>query len=313
MRCTRRKFLKAGLLFVPSVALSQSVIIRKWYSGCHPVSVNWAYRVVKNGGQFPQQNILLPTSQFCQTVDTAGLLSRLYLVNTMPFTNDFIGMRTPLITISSALDPWVRQNVGAPVISPENLTINGWQVGTDRFHCHVYDTGFICSNVAALNSGNGGMSVYCSDASIASTGGEIAGGYDGVSKYFTMQPDEISANSFIAAIWDVTDRVTVTSSDQQGYFFMISRTATNALKAYRAKSTSAWAQYGSTQTGVLATNPLSTTSYLGGAFYSGTGVNTASTARISFFAIHDGFTSTEGQTLFNAVQALRVAYGGGSL
>lgn len=312
MKCTRRKFLKAGLIFVPATALSQSVIIRKWYSGCHPTAVNWAYRIAKNGGAFPQPNVLLSTSLFCATLENAGLLSRLYLVNTFP-PIDLPAMRVPLITIPSAFDPWVRQDFGPPVVTDEDLTINGWRGSADRFHMRVYDTGFICSNVSALTSGNGGMSVYCSDASILSTGGEIAGGYDGVTRYFTMQPDEISSNHFQAAVFDVTDRIDIAGSDQQGYFFMISRSATNVLKAYRAKSGSAWAQYGATQTGALAQTPLPTTSYCGGAFYSGTGVNSTSVARQSFFSIHDGFSSAEGQTVFNAVQALRVGYGGGFL
>jgi hypothetical protein len=38
-----------------------------------------------------------------------------------------------------------------------------------------------------------------------------------------------------------------------------------------------------------------------------------SAVRFSYFGWHDGFSSADGQTLFNAVQALRTAWGGGYL
>ncbi len=305
---TRRKFLKAGLLFVPSVALSQSVIIPKWYSGGHPVAVNWAYRVVKNGGQFPQPGVLLPTSQFCEAIDP--LLGRIYCAGTCPPTTDFIGFRTPLITSPGALDPWVRHNVGTGGTG-ETLTINGWSPGSDRFNCQIYDTGLAPSAISAFTTGNAGMSCYIANSSTTNLDTNAnMGGYDGT-RAFLLTDDRASANQEDFYGWDASNIITVTT-DHKGGFFLMSRTSTTVFKAYKAQSTIPWAQWGTTQTTLNTSTPLTTNIYVGGDLYPASVLH--GTADIySFFGVHDGFTSAEGQTLFNAVQALRVAYGGGSL
>jgi hypothetical protein len=95
-----------------------------------------------------------------------------------------------------------------------------------------------------------------------------------------------------------------------GYFMMSSRTASNNNVLYVGSSTVAW---NATATGNTnnTQGPASrlmgfggNQNYEGGAWFS-------NATRFSFWGVHDGLNSANGQALFNAVQACRVALGGG--
>jgi hypothetical protein len=96
-----------------------------------------------------------------------------------------------------------------------------------------------------------------------------------------------------------------------GGFAMSSRTSTTSNVLYFATSGNAWAQINSGN-GANSQGPASRTMGFGGN-HSYESVNNwyGNATRFSFYAIHDGFSSANGQALFNATQALRVSLGGG--
>lgn len=157
---------------------------------------------------------------------------------------------------------------------------------------------------------NVGASIYISatttTANTLDFGVDSADGLNGL--FFTAY---FGGNTTFAC-WQggAADGVVAVSPNLPG-FYSINRIAANDIKGYFANSTHAFAQYGSNN--VLTGNWFTDANHMfvwccqaaSGTLFDFTD------RRISFVAFHDGLTNAEAQLLFNRVQALRVALGGG--
>lgn len=273
-------------------------------TGTYVLTNSWVTRVLANGGAMPSANTISASQTFEAAI--SSLKSRIYHLNFVA-PDSLIAFQTPFIK-TVGIDPWVRHSVGVPVI--ESLTVQGYNgCSTGRANGYVYDTGVIPSNIANFNTGNCGLCVY---VSTVGTTNQITnaciGGYDGTSA-FELLPDVAGSNVVEGIGFDAAN-ITSTAADHQGGFFMTCRVSTTDLRTYRGSSVSPWAQLGATQAAANATTPMTTTCYAAGDLYPGAVIHGANVYH-SFFAILDGFSSADGQKLFNAVQALRTSLGGG--
>ena len=89
----------------------------------HPTAANWLTRVVANGGALPSNTTLNATSDFCYSLDTAGLTSLIIAVNTF-VPDNLIASITPLIK-NAGNDPWTNNNFVAGDLNMDGLKGNG--------------------------------------------------------------------------------------------------------------------------------------------------------------------------------------------
>jgi len=260
----------------------------------------WSARVATNGGVCPKAATVSAADTFNTAV--AGISAHLFHVNLIA-PESLIAALTPFI-VSVGATLWTKHIRGVP--PTESITINGLQAGTDDTNGTVYDTGFAPSGVVSWSASNGGMSVYVSDATPPSSVNDLSGCYNGVNAAIGIQVNNATAHLFIC--WDVTQRIQYNLAAVGG-FYMASRTTISLLTSYFANSGNAWA---STGTNVVNTGRTPNPQNIGvcGEIQAGP-VYAPDAGRISFVAYHDGLSSADGQTLFNAAQAFRVAIGGG--
>lgn len=272
-------------------------------TGAAVVTNAWGAQVVTNGGAAPSNATKTAITTFLTSI--SSLISRIYHMNIVA-PDSFIAMRTPLIaTVGSTL--WTRLNIGTGGTG-ESLTVNGWLPGGDRNNCQIYDTGIVPSTVAAWTNNAGGAAVYIStNATTNSISNGVLGTYDGT-RYFDIRPDLAGFNTAACFVWDAVAG-TSSASDHGGGFFLCSR-QNNTETLYQARSNLAWGSIGTVNQ--AGGGQPTTHCYAGGDNYPAGGSH-GSAVRYSFFCWCDGFSSADGQTLFNAVQALRVALGGGNL
>jgi hypothetical protein len=254
-----------------------------------PVVVDWARRVVTNGGDFPSKNTMLAMHDFVKGLRLDAIHSKMLVVGCI-VPDSLVAAATPLINSGSiGFDPWTNNNFVS-----NDLTVNGIKGnGVDKY----FDTGINPS--VSLNQTDVGLSLYLYDAA---SSGSIIGGAQ------SSSPDLILSQN----VWDcwnnTTERV-LHSTGQRG-FYSGNRIASNDSRAYYANSTSSLAQVGSTVTtgtsvppnthlGVMADLNNTVTP-----LFPGDGV-------ISFSAVHTGLSLLELAKFFNRVQILRRGLSGG--
>jgi hypothetical protein len=103
-------------------------------------------------------------------------------------------------------------------------------------------------------------------------------------------------------------RISVSNSSWTG-FTSLNRTSSSSLVAYKANSGVGHTSIAS-NANVGGTLPSASIRCLA-TCNTGSIVSNWSTKRLSFAAVHLGLTSSESSAFFNAIQALRVAFGGG--
>lgn len=274
----------------------------------------WASVVAQtNGGAWPSQNTVTAFDTFDAAITTAGIKSRLYHVNLVA-PDSLTAALTPFIaTFGFTYYGSHAHNAQAGGGTP-SLTVNGLQsgasAGTD--HCTVWDTGVSPSAIPSFSAANMGLSIYVF--------GPVAGG---TPNYNMGYVSDVAGNrpALATGINNVsggfsfngleTAGIDIAFNGTGGGFVMASRTASNVHTAYQARSNLAWGSVGTGNTNNTQ-GPLATTLGFGGnQAQENTGHWYGSGYRFSFWACHDGFSSADGQALFNAVQACRVSLGGG--
>lgn len=251
---------------------------------------DWAKRVVTNGGALPSQSTINAMQTFYNTLVSQGLkASMLEVCCFVP--DNLIACITPLIKTSGS-DPWTNHG---PFVAGD-VSVNGL---TGNGSTKYLDTGFIDFN--SIPSNNNGNSVYA--FAIGGTPGELSGTGGGSANEALMPNFTGGGNS---QYWSQTIEVTTTQIGAG--FYSGSRTASNFMAMYFANSTTAWAQKSSSASASGGLSSHST--YVFALDGAGTPFG-FSNSTVSFFAIHKGLSSALGQALFNAVDALRVALGGG--
>jgi hypothetical protein len=274
---------------VPSISISALVI-------------NWANRVVINGGAVPSLATQMAMSTFTNTMDAAGLTSMMKTLNVFA-PDSLAACLTPLI-IGAANDPW--NNVGPSFVSGD-LDVNGLLGdGSSK----IINTGFAPS-AGFATSLSAGLSVYEStttNAIVCAIGGHQSSSTVGLALF----TNSFGTGQVLFDCWNnSTGRLVVNPGPTVAGFTSGNRVSATDSRAYFANSSNAFAQIGSTS--ATSGNAFSDCTQATGVFCSQEFPTNqfVSARRMSFAAIHDGLTSGQAQSLYNAVQTLRQTLGGG--
>jgi hypothetical protein len=257
------------------------------------VATMWSARVVANGGAAPGSTSLTAAETFYKTLVSSGLINKINCCNF--FSSDNLTAARTAFIRGIASDPWA--NSGSFVVG--DLTVDGLKGdGVGKY----LNTGFNPSTMA--NSVIHGMSVYIHTLDGVTTFGPTLGIQFGAGQVNVIAQQQTSTNGYITTVTQPAFTATVRAG-----FWSASRLTTTDLKLYAANSTNAFAQMGSNAVnqanGQPNANVFCFAQNLAGApnqFYQG---------RLSAALFHSGLTSSETQTLYDAVQALRVGLGGG--
>jgi hypothetical protein len=267
----------------------------------HPAVVDWAERVVTNGGALPSLRTVAAANRFYVQLVRLNLLSIIKVVCIFA-PDSLIACCTPLI-VGGGNVLWTNNNFIAGDLTIDGLKGNG----STKF----LSTGF---NPSSVLSTTGGMTLYNSTSSNGSEQdmGCLAGNLQQPIEHSCFQVHiSISGNAICDDFSDGTSgRVNVANSSWIGYI-SANRTSTTNFVVYKANTATAHTTLGSN----VNNNSAWTAPNRAMTVFCGTAVDTAqfsfSTKRLSFAAVHDGLTSSQSSDFFNAIQNLRGDIGGG--
>lgn len=270
-----------------------------------PVIVDWAARVVTNGGAAPSANTKAALTTFYQGLVSNGLASKMKALNCF-VPDNLIACITPLYKSASiGNDPWTNGN-----FVDGDLTANGLAGNASNKYL---DTGAVPTasypNGCWSTSSNGGLSLYV-HTSTTSPSREI-GSRDGNNYEINLLTNYGGTTYFDSYTDNGTGRVSGTPIGGNGAGFTSgNRTAATSSYIYGANSITSSILTIAGPSGLPAGLPPMQAIYVFAANFGGSPA-AYSDKRISFVAIHDGLTLSESQTLFNLVQAMRQSLGGG--
>lgn len=260
----------------------------------HATASDWAARVVVNGGAAVSDNTLYAVSNFCGALDSAAITNLMVTANVFAPDN-LIASITPLYKVYGN-DPWTNNNFVSSDLSVQGLKGNA----SNKY----LDTGFIATS--AFTTAEGGISAY-------NTLPDLGNGQDMEtvvgSNGYGLQFNAANVSTFFNWATTGSGIITGTSLPYGLGFLSGNREDTTHMSLYSANSIVPFSSIGfqgSTNAGAVSTVSMPIF-----ARNSSGVVSTYSAKRISFAAFHHGLTSSGAQSLFNAVQALRVALGGG--
>ena len=99
----------------------------------HPVAVEWAKRVVTNGGDTPSSNTVSALSTFMFGMDANGLTGKITLINAF-VPDSLIATLTPLLKNVSSNDPWTNYNFVSGDLS------DGFEIILPRFVVNLLES-----------------------------------------------------------------------------------------------------------------------------------------------------------------------------
>ena len=265
----------------------------------HPTATNWMNRVVANGGTAVSSTTANAVGAFCTGLDTANLTTLLIAVNVIA-PDSLIAALTPLIK-NYWLDPWTNVSFVSADLSTSGLKGDG----ASKYLL----TGI--SPLASMSSINScGLTLYSSLLSLNAGGSiDICSVDNGSTDTLLTAGYDTNSNLYFDAYNQAAGRLGPISGATTGYFSG-NRTASNAIAVYRASSTvphtvmaSGSGEPGSavlpsTQLTIFAANSAGT-------------ITQWSLKRLSFIAIHQGFTATQSSSFYSLIQTLRTSFGGG--
>lgn len=261
----------------------------------HPTALAWAAQVVVNGGTPITAGSLSAVSTFCYALDNAGLTSLLKVVNVFA-PDSMTATRTPLIQ-TGGNNPWLESN-----LIPSDLTVNGLKGN----HLNKWvEPGIIPSSFMTIATGHGCAYVSEDDITTAQNEyGATSSAADALRLYY-----HYTDNTTVICFYGNFVSSTLSVGALTGYL-CTSRTAANRVDVYYANSLNPHSSVFNDTTvetsGPSATRPM----YVLASNENGVSTN-QSGKRISFVSFGLGLTSAQSLALFNAVQALRIAFGGG--
>jgi hypothetical protein len=282
----------AGGSGVPATSAATSAVI----NATHALATAWSAQVVTNGGAAPSNATVLAISNFCYALDAASLTAKIKEMNVFAPDNS-VATSTPLI-ITLGLQPWSFIHFVAGDFSINGVKGNG----TNKF----VNIGGLLSGIVTQTSVS--ACVYCNGAGNTNTelmGVALANGA------LRMAWNPATGNYICAYDGGKLAQAANTTSYFSGYVCG-TKVSSSVRNLYLANST--------TPHNLAATNnivdsvgsdvvPANPTFLFAGdeggldaAWYSGT---------ISFASIGLAFTAADSLAMYNAVQALRVAFGGG--
>lgn len=263
----------------------------------------WIKAVITNGGAAVAQATCLAVNTFAIALVNAGADASMISV-TVFAPDNLTAARTPLYK-TSGNDPWTNSGFVAG-----DLTVNGVKGDGVKF----LDTGVVCNTV--FNSGansSAGLSTYIPTASTLGSvdfcGVET---FPNVCLFIRNNLGGPPSTTTEFACWNQNAGQGLTSGAIAAWVGFTSGSRTTATRAdlYVGSSTQAFTNLANDLNNQLGAALTTQSIICWGWKIAGVG-SAHSDARISFAAIHFGLTSAQTQALFNAVQALRVAFGGG--
>jgi hypothetical protein len=257
------------------------------------LATDWASRVVTNGGAAPSGGTVTAISDFCDALDTSGLTSLLFGVCCF-VPDSLIAAITPLI-VGTGHDPWT--NMG-PFVSGD-LSVNGLKGdGSTKYLM----TGLIAS---ALSS-----SSFCGIAAYVAT--DDTGNSNEVGATDGSGESELFINNGGSDYFDCwnssSGRIHQTLPTGFHGFHCGNQETSLGQDIYISNSTTPL--YSIAHGGAVG-YPPTTEYYVFSYNNNGSPGTPLSARRFSFLAIYKGTTLANVTALYNAVQALRVALGGG--
>lgn len=264
----------------------------------NPLVTAWANQVVTNGGAAPSGATTLALTKFANTLDGLSLTAKMIALNCF-VADSLIACQTPLIHNAGNV-LWTNNNF---VLA--DLTVNGLKGnGSTKF----LDTG-VLGSATGLSVSNGGMTIY---TQTASAGGENDMGCNNSNAPSFALIVDFSGNSYNDAYDQSTTRIgPVANGGFKGYHSN-NRITTTDFKVYQASGSVAHNTFG-TNAGTNASLPTNLSTFSVYVFcWNATGTaNSFSTKRVAFAAIHQGLTSAESASFYEAIQQLRIDLGGG--
>lgn len=261
----------------------------------NPLTTAWIDNVANNGGPPPTDTTTTSINTFLNALDSCGVLSK--ILDLCVFVPDsLIAATTPLI--AGTANPWTNHNFVSGDLGINGLTGNG----SSKF----LEAGLV-PNLAGpqFTTTSACLFFYAYTANTTALGTEI-GAND------TATDSAFVSNFNFGGIGTLSDlhgsgpRITVASPGNG--FYLASRIANNDNKIYFANSGTAWSAIANN---ALGSSALPTAGYVIYGFNTNGVVSQFSNSTLSCVGIAAGLTSAEGQCLYNAVQALRMALGGG--
>lgn len=254
-------------------------------------TLDWYNRVLRNGGAAPSLRTTFAVQTLCQTLAASSLDSK--IIAMCIFVQDnYVAARTPIIR-TAGNDPWTEIGGGGTGLFLSNNGICG---NSARY----LDTG-IDPSTAYSNDNSAGITLYNLSSS-DSTSENDAGIHDLFAFYI-----DFSTFAFFDC-WNTSGgRISASNSGWVG-FLSANRTSATASAIYKASDTVPFSTLvSSTTESSIGTRPSGNNIYV----FMQSITGTQSTKMMSLAAIHLGFSSTEAQTFFNALQACRKTLGGG--
>lgn len=263
-------------------------------------AMDWAARVLAHAGTLQSTAILTATNVMWCTLFNAGLSSHILALNPIAHNgNQGVGglsaALTPLIK-GAGSDPWGNHNGNDTTITANGFACAG-AIGALP--------GWVPTTYASNT--NAGLHVY--DINGGADGGNyVSGGYDGADGLTGLRVD--NAGTLQSYMFSLANGLGV-AAPAAGGFFSANRVAANDHRDFWGNSGNAFAQVGATN--AAAAGPLSTINLgFGGLCQNNVGNISLFTGHtLSFWCVSDGFSLANATILFNAVQAMRVSYGGG--
>lgn len=271
--------------------------------GCYDaVTSAWALQVITNGGTAMAAATIGGVDEFVRGLKATTVWAKMIIVNVFANEPNINAALTALIQPAGGRQPWTM----TPSQANPAWTPNGW-VANNGGNFKTLQTGIIM-NATAVTNANAGSSIYVyNNPNFIGTNADGGCGQAPGPPY--MEYTTCSQLHAHAYLWDNNniDWTTFDNSTLPG-FYSFSRVATNDFRMYFANSLNAFSQVGQNLTNTV-TNPPNTEMYFAGA--NAVGGTHTSNKTISFQALHLGLSSSETQTLYNAVQTLRTRFGGG--
>ncbi len=259
----------------------------------NPLTTSWLARITANGGAAPAAGTTNAIDTFFNSLDSASVTSQC-ITCCMFVPDNLIAATTPLIAATQ--DPW-----GLSVFVLGDLSVNGLHsIGNQYLNPGVV------SGISTMTTTSQSLCFYDYDANINVAGTEIAAIEAGTGSFFVSALLAGGINCD-ADLTGSGGRINVATPGNG--FYLASRIASNDVKVYFANSGTAFASIGSSAGASSALLP--SIGYLVFATNNNGSVIQGARCTMSFAWIGKGLTSGQGQALYNAVQACRVALGGG--
>ncbi len=262
----------------------------------HPTAVTWRETVIAEGGTLNGAASTRAQSDACYDLDEFGITGQLLTLNGF-VPDSLIATRTPLIPGGVAL--WDNFN-----FVDADLTVNGLKGnGVDK----TLNTRQRPAFTSGIQQDSASLFAYVSTTTALLPNRVPIGHGDAGLGMTLIAPD--TTNSFQWVCWDNSVSLVQAGNGYLAGFLLGTRVGPNENNLYFANSTHPWSLLGTNPAATIGTPP--TGEIYTHSFRFPTGENSFIDQNLSAAGMGLGLTSAQGSHLFDILQALRIALGGG--